>query len=336
MAVSVSQLISGIKAMPDETKRKMSAIIGAVVADAASLPLQWIYDDKKMKDIVGDKSPEFWPESNCPFFCLPTGSSSCYTDEMSTTLACLASDGNINTSNIATAIQTKFGAPDSPYQIALSKRPEKKYPISGPWLNSGVIKSLDNMKNGLVPPGSDSCEDNDGFALALSAFLLNLDVNTAKNDVANLLTTDKTAMSHFPATNLIVANFVTKLDDPIVSAKNSIASDYPDVAKEMEDVIGAANQGLSVQEIVNKFGKACGLPGSFQGALGSLLLSQDYVSAVRNNILAGGDCCARANIIGAALGAKFGIEAIPMEWIEKVSNIGIILENTVKVFASSK
>ena len=46
MAVSVSQLISGIKAMPDETKRKMSAIIGAVVADAASLPLQWIYDDK--------------------------------------------------------------------------------------------------------------------------------------------------------------------------------------------------------------------------------------------------------------------------------------------------
>ena len=128
-----------------------------------------------------------------------------------------------------------------------------------------------------------------GFALALSAFLLNLDVNTAKNDVANLLTTDKTAMSHFPATNLIVANFVTKLDDPIVSAKNSIASDYPDVAKEMEDVIGAANQGLSVQEIVNKFGKACGLPGSFQGALGSLLLSQDYVSAVRNNILAGAE-----------------------------------------------
>jgi len=335
MTVSVSQLISGIKAMPDETKRKMSAIIGAAVADAASLPLQWIYDDKKMKDVVGDKSPEFWPESNCPFFSLPTGSSSCYTDEMSTTLACMASDGNINTSNISKAIQTNFGASDSPYQIALAKRPEKKYPISGPWLNSGVIKSLDNMKNGQVPPGSDSCEDNDGFTLALSAFLLNLDVNAARN-VANLVTTDKTAMSHFGVTNLIVANFVSKVDDPIVSAKNSIAAEFPDVAKEMDDVIAAANQGLSVEEIVMKFGKACGLPGSFQGALGSLLLSQDYVSAVRNNILSGGDCCARTNIIGAALGAKFGIEAIPMEWIEKVSNIGIILENTVKVFASSE
>ena len=51
---------------------------------------------------------------------------------------------------------------------------------------------------------------------------------------------------------------------------------------------------------------------------------------------AGGDCCARANYMGAMFGAKFGIEAIPMEWIEKVTNIGPILENTVKVFASSK
>ena len=48
MSVSVTQLISGIKALPEETKMKMSAVIGAIVADAASLPLQWIYDDKVM------------------------------------------------------------------------------------------------------------------------------------------------------------------------------------------------------------------------------------------------------------------------------------------------
>ena len=48
MSVSVTQLVSGIKALPEETKMKMAAVIGAVVADAASLPLQWIYDDKVM------------------------------------------------------------------------------------------------------------------------------------------------------------------------------------------------------------------------------------------------------------------------------------------------
>ena len=46
MSVSVGQLISGIRGLPEETSRKMAAVIGAVVADAASLPLQWIYDDK--------------------------------------------------------------------------------------------------------------------------------------------------------------------------------------------------------------------------------------------------------------------------------------------------
>ena len=48
MSVSVTQLISGIKALPEETKMKMSTVIGAIVADAASLPLQWIYDVKVM------------------------------------------------------------------------------------------------------------------------------------------------------------------------------------------------------------------------------------------------------------------------------------------------
>ena len=40
-------------------------------------------------------------------------------------------------------IETKFGTPDSPYQIALEKRKDKKYPIEGPWINGGVIKFLE-------------------------------------------------------------------------------------------------------------------------------------------------------------------------------------------------
>lgn len=335
MSVSVTQLISGIKALPEETKMKMSVVIGAIVADAASLPLQWIYDDKKMKEVVGDKEPEFWPESHCPFFSLPTGSSSCYSDEMSSTLATMASDGGVNLGNLASSIQSVFGADQSPYQIALAKRAEKKYPISGPWLNGGVIKSLDNMNKGKSPPGSESCEDNDGFTSALPAFLLALDIAKGR-EVANLLTVNSVAMAHYKVQNLIIANIIGKIDDPIVSAKKSIESENPEVAIEMDAVMEAVNQGLTVSQIVSKFGKACGLPGSFQGALASIILAPDYVQGVRGNILAGGDCCARANYMGAVFGAKYGIEAIPMEWIEKVSNIGPILENIIKVFASSK
>ena len=46
--------------------------------------------------------------------------------------------------------------------------------------------------------------------------------------------------------------------------------------------------------------------------------SPDLVTAARLNIFAGGDCCSRANFIGAVFGARDGIEAIPVEWKEKM------------------
>ena len=44
-------------------------------------------------------------------------------------------------------------------------------------------------------------------------------------------------------------------------------------------------------------------------------------------MMAGGDCCSRAILIGACLGAKFGLSAIPVEWMQKVENI----ENIIKL-----
>ena len=51
----------------------------------------------------------------------------------------------------------------------------------------------------------------------------------------------------------------------------------------------------SLGEIIAEFGKACGMPGSFQGSIAVLLTHNEYVSAVRANILGGGDCCSRDN-----------------------------------------
>jgi hypothetical protein len=46
-------------------------------------------------------------------------------------------------------MKSKFVDPASPYQIALGKRPEKKYPIDGPWLNGGLIKCFENYEKGV-------------------------------------------------------------------------------------------------------------------------------------------------------------------------------------------
>lgn len=335
MSPTLKNLISGVAAMPPDVNRKISCVLGAVVADAASLPLEWIYKDATMTGIVGDKNPEFWPESHCPFYTLPTGSVSCYTDEMLTSLETLAkNNAEPDLSKLTAAVETKFGAPDSPYQVALAKRAEKVFPVPGPWINGGVIQSLANMKAGTKPPGSVSCEDNDGLAISLPVFLLGYSTSQA-NDTANLLTTNEIATSHLRVQNFIIQDFSQGTEDPINAAKEKFSDELPNIVQEMQQVTAAVQDGKSIKDIVATFGKACGLPGSFQGALASILIAPDFVSAIRRNILAGGDCNARANFIGACLGAKLGVEGIPMEWIEKVTGIEHVVENAVKVYASS-
>merc|ERR1719400_2926455 len=71
-------------------KRKIAALVGSIVADAAALHLEWVYDQDALDKTVGDKNPEFWPESKCPFYIRPNGAVSCYADETLTSLESMA------------------------------------------------------------------------------------------------------------------------------------------------------------------------------------------------------------------------------------------------------
>jgi len=45
-------------------------------------PLHWNYDINKLNSILGDKKEiAFWEPSSNPFYCIPTGSQSCYGDQ---------------------------------------------------------------------------------------------------------------------------------------------------------------------------------------------------------------------------------------------------------------
>lgn len=59
------------------------------------------------------------------------------------------------------------------------------------------------------------------------------------------------------------------------------------------------------------------MPGSVQSAVHILLDATDYMTAVRRVGLVGGCNCSRVSLVGACLGAKFGLESIPQEWLEK-------------------
>ncbi|XP_054755149.2 crystallin J1A-like [Lytechinus pictus] len=69
-----------------------------------------------------------------------------------------------------------------------------------------------------------------------------------------------------------------------------------------------------------KLGYACSLPGSFLGMLHCLLSATpgNFTESVRPTLLAGGDNCARAAMLGACLGAQVGIEGLPGDLLAQV------------------
>ena len=126
--------LANLSSLSIETQRKVAAFVGAIVGDAACLHLDWIYDQKKVSQIVGPdgKDPAFWNESHCPFFTLPNGKVSCYADEAIQVLSCMADNAGIfDDAKVIDKFLCHFGEPSSPYQIALAKRKDKKYPIEG-------------------------------------------------------------------------------------------------------------------------------------------------------------------------------------------------------------
>ena len=130
----LSSLIDKVSNLDDNTAKKVSAFLGAVVGDAATLHLQWVYDQSKLLDIVGgkDNDPTFWPDCKIPFFSLPNGKVSCYGDEAIQALDVMAkNDGQYDSEKLIEHFKNYFGDPKSPYQIAKAKRPEKNYPIEG-------------------------------------------------------------------------------------------------------------------------------------------------------------------------------------------------------------
>lgn len=49
----------------------------------------------------------------------------------------------------------------------------------------------------------------------------------------------------------------------------------------------------------------------------ALVAGDDYKKAVRDSIRAAGDTCGRSAFVGALLGARLGIDALPKDWINK-------------------
>lgn len=89
-------------------------------------------------------------------------------------------------------------------------------------------------------------------------------------------------------------------------------------------------------EVSEKFGMVCYVHETFPVASAILNTVPDYVTGVRENILAGGDNAGRSIFVGALLGAAHGLgseNGIPLSWLAKLKQLDEKLVTVEKALA---
>ncbi|XP_062584255.1 crystallin J1B-like [Saccostrea cucullata] len=158
------RLISRIHVMASVEERKISAIVGALVADAAAQPIHWNYKTADLDAFLKDKDEvAFLEPSRNPFYCIKTGKHSCYGDQSRTILKSLVENGGVNIEKLKKSMFEMFG-PDSEYENEdnatykdKSDVVKKVYPINTPWRHASIKSFLKNYSEGAEITG---IEDN--------------------------------------------------------------------------------------------------------------------------------------------------------------------------------
>ena len=297
--------------------------LGATVADAATRPLHWVYDPKKLKSYIkGKKEIVFLKKNKSPFYSIKTGKVSGYND--------------IGQVMFKTLIQTKkkseilkvfkrniiinFG-PGSAYwrNLKIRKKYKKikwKKPLNGPWIHQNVLETIKNIKVKKSSTGGIKVNESDGYCAALPYYLYNNDEKELKRvikSVANSKINELYALAKLKIIDMAAKGEKNPIQKFVKKYKSN--RNFKSVVSNIKKVLRLKKQNHI--DVVKKFGKACSYPGTFMGSVHAMITSNNYKSAIIKTIKAGGCNCSRANFVGAYFAALKGYKNIPSKWIKK-------------------
>ena len=119
--------------------------------------------------------------------------------------------------------------------------------------------------------------------------------------------------------NMIEAAIIT--GDPILAIDSAKQEQSGLAASFVEQAL--SSQDKSTPAVTAEWGMACQLSIGFPSTVHNIAKSHSFTEAIRQNIYAAGDSCGRSILIGAVMGACFGIgveKGIPEQWINKLNN----------------
>ncbi len=294
-------------------------IVGALVADAASLGFHWLYDQPTIKNIAPQK-PAFKVANESEYqdkgyFAHPKktiGEPSQYGAQLYAMLDSLTrSSGTFNLCNYINVFKEWFdfggewtGYIDKPTRSTLLAMHNAKD-------NKNVDEAVYGDDDQQLPATSK-----------LPPLVAYLGYQPIDIEAAVRVTNNKDSA-------VLWALALSEILDSVLrgsSIENAIINSRSCASQTLVEQIDDAMSHLKIKSEVyaQKVGMHCDLSAAFPLIIHILLTSDDYVAAIETNIYCGGDSCGRAIILGAIMAANEP-DGIPKEWLDKTQFMRSIL-----------
>ena len=293
------------------TSPKAAALFGALVADAAALGLHWIYDVDRVAQVAETYGgPAFVPLDPAHHEDVPAyfahgargdGMNSQYGEVLALTMEVIRDQGGFDVAAYQQAYAGFFGAGggyagyiDRPTRGTLANLAAEVLEPSG--IDDDQLPAVANL-----PAVLASAPDDRALRRAAMEVTNVNDVAAGYGDV----------FAHVLRAVWEGAPLPQALEDAAKAAPQALRD--PLIQALETDEADSVTYGAITE-------RACHLPQAMPLAFHILKHARDFRDGVERNILAGGDSCGRAIIVGSLLGAAGGVESIPLVWSLKLSD----------------
>ena len=301
-------------------ERAEAMLLGALVADAAAMPLHWIYDVRKIAELTHGKRPEFFVPPSCPFYNYSEGENSPYGQQTSVYLNVVSTSGTIDPRALEKAYYDfyttgKCGQGSGCYQDGSTK---------------GFVKNVAEGKHWTLCGADDTQADAMPHAMIVVALMaghpkmletcgtiIRVTQNTEKAvayGTAYARIMEKIVLGSATSGLDAVQAAIKELEDPSRCCKTLYDAE---LARGLRNYTNAENLRRPNIDVVLEVGQSCDWPFNLWGGGHLIAQGADFANATTQTIRAGGDMCSRNMYVQGFNAARQGAAAIPQEWRNK-------------------
>lgn len=286
--------------------RIRSAILASLAADSLSLGAHWEYDQTRIARQLGRVADLLPPTLNDYHTGKGAGAQSHYGDQALLLLRSVTAKGSFDLADFAARWHGLMEGGYTGYMDKASR------------------EALANFRSGR-PPEQTGAATNDFAGAARMAPLLAV----LGNDEEGLVNAARaqTLMTHGSPVIADGAEFMARStaallrgDDMRAAFDHAARTRY--AALPAEDWLAFADMSLNEETpaAIARFGQSCGMQGAFLGVVHIALKHEaDPATGLVDNVMAGGDSCARGLAVGMLFGARHCLGWMPERWLAPLS-----------------